>query len=246
MALDKVLLGRLLLLNEPWTVRDFRFDPGTRKLDVWIGIEAPRGWFGLGRRHEADAAARVWRHIDIAGWRCLIHAQAPAGADLSAQPWAGTADMPFSQALSKHVFALFNEGVSLTGICAITGIPLEELWKFKVSLDQGRTAIAESGKAGALPEPAVSTLTAADTPDGIPDLGDPVWLKLLEGQMELDIRALSLKLLMTRLRSQLEVITDEEVRLLKLRELHRYFVKNARMLGHELSQLRATDPADHK
>jgi hypothetical protein len=28
MALDKVLLGRLLQLNEPWTVRDFRFDPG--------------------------------------------------------------------------------------------------------------------------------------------------------------------------------------------------------------------------
>jgi hypothetical protein len=69
-------------------------------------------------------------------------------------------------------------------------------------------------------------------------VSDPVWLKLIEGQVDLDIRALSLKLLMTRLRSQLEVITDEEVRMLKLRELHRYFVKNARMLGHELSQLR--------
>jgi hypothetical protein len=76
------------------------------------------------------------------------------------------------------------------------------------------------------------------TSGDIPDVSDPVWLKLIEGQVDLDIRALSLKLLMTRLRSQLEVITDEEVRMLKLRELHRYFVKNARMLGHELSQLR--------
>jgi hypothetical protein len=50
MALDKALLGRLLQLNEPWTVRDFRFDPDARRLDAWIGVEAPRGWFGRMRR----------------------------------------------------------------------------------------------------------------------------------------------------------------------------------------------------
>lgn len=43
--------------------------------------------------------------------------------------------------------------------------------------------------------------------------------------------------MLSRVRSQLAVITDDEVRELKVRELHRYFVKNARMLGHELKQL---------
>jgi len=56
--------------------------------------------------------------------------------------------------------------------------------------------------------------------------------------MKLDIRVLSLKLMLTRVRSQLEVISDDEVRLLKLRDLHRYFVKNERVLGHELAQLK--------
>jgi len=240
MALDKVLLGRLLQLNEPWTVRDFRFDPAGRRLDVWIGVEAPRGWFGRVRRQPAEGPERIWRHIDISGWRCHIHVQAPEGADLSALPWAGPADMPFSQALAKHVFALFNEGVALNGICSITGIPLQELWKFKFSLDQGKTAMADPVKpvAASVTPIAEAPEVAAQSPEDIPDLTDPVWLKLIEGQLDLDIRALSLKLLMTRLRSQLEVITDEEVRMLKLRELHRYFVKNARMLGHELSQLR--------
>jgi hypothetical protein len=56
------------------------------------------------------------------------------------------ADMPFSQALSKQVFSLFNEGVPLNGICTITGIPLQELWKFKFSLDQGRTAMADPAR----------------------------------------------------------------------------------------------------
>ena len=239
MALDKVLLGRLLQLNEPWTVRDFRFDPDARKLDAWIGVEPPRGWFARVRRQPAEGPERVWRHTDLAGWRCHVHVQAPVGADLSALPWAGTVDMPFSQALSKHVFALFNEGVPLNGICSITGIPLQELWKFKYSLDQGKTAIAAPSSQPVDLAPAGTVAPAALAGD-IPDLTDPVWLKLIEGQVDLDIRALSLKLLMTRLRSQLEVITDEEVRMLKLRELHRYFVKNSRMLGHELSQLRAS------
>jgi hypothetical protein len=240
MSLDKVLLGRLLQLNEPWMVRDFRFDPDARRLDVWVGVEAPRGWFVRVRRQPVEGPESVWRHVDVAGWRCHVHVQAPVGADLGALPWVGPSDMPFSRALSKYVFTLFNEGVPLNGICTITGIPLQELWKFKYSLDQGKTSIAvpaaPAAEAGASE---VATAPAAPSSDDIPDLTDPVWLKLIEGQVELDIRALSLKLLMTRLRSQLEVITDEEVRMLKLRELHRYFVKNARMLGHELSQLRA-------
>jgi hypothetical protein len=242
MALDKVLLGRLLQLNEPWTVRDFRFDPGARRIDAWIGLEVQRGWFGLARKQEPEAAERVWRHIDLAGWRCHLRVLAPPNADLSSLPWAGPADMPFSQALSKQVFALFNEGVSLNGICAITGIPLQELWKFKFALDQGKAAIAEPSKASAATaiQPAADpgAPPAAASDDDIPDVADPVWLQLIEGQRDIDIRALSLKLLMTRLRSQMEVITDDEVRMLKLRELHRYFVKNARMLGHELAQLR--------
>ena len=139
------------------------------------------------------------------------------------------------------MFALFNEGVSLNGICAITGIPLQELWKFKFALDQGKAAITDPARAAVAAQAAVAAEAAAPavaSDDDVPDVADPVWLQLIEGRRDIDIRALSLKLLMTRLRSQMEVITDDEVRMLKLRELHRYFVKNARMLGHELAQLR--------
>ncbi len=56
--------------------------------------------------------------------------------------------------------------------------------------------------------------------------------------MALDIRVLSLKLLLTRLRTQWQVLEDDEVKVAKLRELQRYFVKSSSALGHELSQLR--------
>ena len=76
------------------------------------------------------------------------------------------------------------------------------------------------------------------TSAAVPDVTDPVWLRLLDGDLSLDIKVLSLKLMLTKLRSQLDLIHDEEVRLLKLKELHRYFVKNERVLTHELDQLR--------
>ena len=82
------------------------------------------------------------------------------------------------------------------------------------------------------------TATQAGEDGDVPDVSDPVWMQLASGGIEPDIRVLSLKLLLTRIRSQMDIIHDDEVRMLKLRELHRYFVKNARMLGHELAQIR--------
>src|SRR5574343_187129 len=68
--------------------------------------------------------------------------------------------------------------------------------------------------------------------------GPSIWLELLSGQRQIDIRALSLKLLLTKLRDQAQQITDAEVRLLKAHELQRYFVRHAHLLGHELAQLK--------
>ena len=51
--------------------------------------------------------------------------------------------------------------------------------------------------------------------------------------------ALGLKLLLTRLRGQLDVIVDPEVRQLKAGEFYRYFVKNRHQLSHELDQIKA-------
>lgn len=86
--------------------------------------------------------------------------------------------------------------------------------------------------------PAATPTGPAPASTAVPDVTDPVWLRLLDGDLSLDIKVLSLKLMLTKLRSQLDLIHDEEVRLLKLKELHRYFVKNERVLTHELDQLR--------
>jgi hypothetical protein len=133
------------------------------------------------------------------------------------------------------VFALFGEGVSLQSVCTLLDLSLQDVWRYRYALDTGRTGSGESEVPGRPAAPTADPVTASAL---VPDVTDPVWLRLLDGDMSLDIKVLSLKLMLTRLRSQLDLIHDEEVRMLKLKELHRYFVKNERVLTHELDQLR--------
>lgn len=78
---------------------------------------------------------------------------------------------------------------------------------------------------------------AAPSTPGLPDVSDPLWLDLLNGERDLDVRTLSLRLLLSKLRGQARGMKDDEVRMLKLVELHRYFEKNQAALRHEISQL---------
>lgn len=241
MATEGMLLGKLLQLREPWAVREHRLDPARQRLDIWVGVEVQRGWFGRPKARLEEGPEQVWRHLDSADWKTFVHVIPPKGADISSHPWAGSADLPFTRAMAKRIFDLLNEGLDLNGICTLYGIKLDELWRFKYALDSGKTGMKaeKQASAGKPATEAASTDAAAPAGDSdVPDVSDPVWLQLVSGTIEPDIRVLSLKLLLTRIRSQMEIIQDDEVRMLKLRELHRYFVKNARMLSHELAQIR--------
>ena len=80
---------------------------------------------------------------------------------------------------------------------------------------------------------------AATAEDGdVPDVSDPMWQALLSGELDLDVRTLSLRLLLTKLRQQARGLQDDELRMLKLVELHRYFARHRAVLRHEIDQLR--------
>jgi hypothetical protein len=130
--------------------------------------------------------------------------------------------------MSRQIASMLLEGVKFQSICSILDVTVADLWKFKHSLDSGK-----AGLSSAPPPPPV----AAAPSTRVPEADDPVWEKLLDGSTNIDIRVLSLKLLLTKLREQMRVITDAEVRVLKAYELQRYFLRYEQMLGHELGQL---------
>lgn len=244
MTLERELLNKLLQVTAPCAVSEIRVDEQRRRVDVWIGIRTPRSWFGGGA---AAAAIREtqWRHVNLGGYHCYIHARLPAGTELLEQPWLGDDKLGFTRAKAKQIFALLSEGVSYDGICQLLDVPFNDLWKFKFALDNGsatpglqdrparpRSVVAGERSRTVAPRPAA----VADA--AVPDATDPVWQELVEGRLPVDIRVLSLQLLLTRMRSQFATIHDKEVRLLKLRDLHRYVTRNERVLDYELSQLR--------
>lgn len=239
-SIDKALLRQLLLIERPWEVRDYRLDVRKRRCDVWIGQEPERGWFGRPKAAPAGEVA-VWQHLALGPVRFHLHVTLPPGFESRGIGWMGEPGMPFTRALAARVFALFGEGVPLQSVCTLLDLSLQDVWRYRYALDTGRTGGGESESPARPAEPQASAAAFAEpapASTAVPDVTDPVWLRLLDGDLSLDIKVLSLKLMLTKLRSQLDLIHDEEVRLLKLKELHRYFVKNERVLTHELNQLR--------
>ncbi|CAM5380944.1 hypothetical protein [Thauera mechernichensis] len=235
---ERHLWQTLLDVEAPWTVTDCK-ENGGRRHDIWIGLETPRPWLGIVRARPVPGTRTLsWRHANFGAWQIHIHVQAPGTADLSRQPWAGEPDLPFTRALNERIFTFLREGCSLQSICTLLDLPITELWRLRYAMDSGRWGFDRSPAKCIAAHGSETDAGAAADPD-VPDVADPVWVALLEGGRQLDIRVLGLKLLLTRLRAQFEMISDVEVRTLKLQELHRYFLKNKRLLAHELSQIRS-------
>lgn len=220
----------MLDLKAPWRIFDIRDDLRDGQLDVWVGIEPPRKSWIFGRTPPVQKTKDyVWRHVGLGTKRCFVHASLPADVGIEDISCFGEKGLPFSRALNLQVATLFSHGMTLQHICAVLDLPISDIWKFRHRLDSGQANLSSrSTEAG---EQAVAK-------SAVPEPDDPMWERLLEGALTLDIRILSLKLLMNKMREQMQAITDKEVRTLKSYELQRYFAKNERQLGHELAQLR--------
>lgn len=226
------LLYNILELSQPWKVLDMRDDLHDRQIDVWVGVEPPKKNWIFGRTpHEQKTTEYVWRHVNLAGLRCVIHASLPTGTDTSEFRWCGDKGVPFTRLLALHVAALMSQGLALQHICAVLDISVEDLWKFRHRLNTGEARLSGSA----------STVEAAalDGDEGeVPDAENPIWESLLDGTASIDIRILSMKLMLARMREQMRGIKDKEVRTLKVYELQRYVVRNKRQLAYEIGQLR--------
>ena len=223
------LLHKLLEIESPWQVIRLREDVGKHQIDVWVAQQTGKSnWlFGAKTAAVPEDREHTWRHINLGNVRCVIHAE--ANVETSHSPWRGEQGQPFTNAMSKLIVGMMRDGIKLQSICAILDITVGDLWKFKHGLDSGKTGLMTT-----LAEtPASGTTTGSRVPE--PDAS--IWPGLLDGSINLDIRLLSLKLLLTRMRDQMRVITDPEVRALKCYELQRFFVRYEKTLGHELSQI---------
>ena len=241
MTQDHELLTKLLQIERPCAITDFRLNAANKRLDVWIGIESP-GWFGRSKDSSPAANERLWRHINIGNLRCYVHVPQSVVEHHGNVAWIGDGKQNFTRAKGRQILNLLSEGVGYEGICSILEVPFDELWKFKFAVDNGTVTLGKSTVPSTGPSRGQTSVRADSASDGsrepnVPEATDPIWQELLEGRFSLDIRVLSFQLMLARLRTQITVNQDNDVKMLKLRELQRYIVKNERVLGYELAQL---------
>jgi len=223
------LLHKLLDIEAPWQIVRIREDLGRRQIDVWVAPQTTKGNWLFGAKTASISADRehAWRHINLGDTRCVIHSEVSLTAP--PQPWRGEIGQPFTNAMSRQIAAMMRDGIKLQSICTFLDITVGDLWKFKHGLDSGKTGLASAA--------ASASAEAATAVSKVPEPDSLVWSCLLDGSLNLDIRLLSLKLLLTKMREQMRVIIDPEVRVLKCYELQRFFVRYEKALGYELSQI---------
>ena len=260
------LVGQLTGLAPPWRATHCTVDRGAKVIHLWVTARPPsktasqRSWFGLGSAPQpvqplvAEGPELSWRHTQCLEFSCQVHtldALDPSAMDL---PWFGQLHLPFSNRLSHQVFTCLMEGMDLGAICSMLNLSFADVWKFKHALDLGQVHIANQhprkvrrstpGDSASVAAQAVQAAPSEPSPaavkvaDGVPEVSDPLWEGLVTGRVDIQIKTLSFQLILSKLRQQVSVQQQDEVKLLKLRELHRYVQRNARSLQFELNQLR--------
>lgn len=239
-------LGLAAGVQSPWHASQYSIDHASSTIHLWVArqpapqLQQKRGWFGVKivrtAPSQAGAADQRWRHLDCMDYACFIHTQEQLEASHLDLPWFGPPDMPFSNRLARKVFQFLREGLDMQLICDVLKLSFTDLWKFKYALDNGllhfeyAPAAHRKPKDGGGPAPSGAGGT-------VPDMCDPVWENLVTGALNIQIRTLGFQLLLAKLRQQVSLQQSDDVKLMKLRELHRYVERHERVLSHELRQL---------
>jgi hypothetical protein len=244
----------LLDIAPPFAIIKSIASQNNKRFDIWISDQPTlhtkasaekTGWFGKKKQTAKSSAAvpdidnyLVWRHLDVAGWKMYVHTPNPTPAAMKDEAWTGNPGQQFSNALSRIIFMMMGEGASLSLICSTLRLDLADLWAYKSALDKGLVGIQGQGVNLTRAQSAFNGVGQTQSSTSVvPGYEAPVWLNIANGSLNLDIKTLSLRLLLTKVKSQFTLALDDEVRSLHVRELHRYFERNQRALSHEIAQL---------
>jgi hypothetical protein len=251
-------------IPSPWRITQYQVNDVAKTVHLWITrhplpqVEKKRNWFGMMSTTPSVSTPPAagpdlhWRHLNCMDYTCTIHTVDQLDARHHHLPWFGEIGLPFTNRMSRQVFICLSEGMEMSALCAMLDIPFTDLWKFKFALDNGQVRFdyvpaKKAGQPTAAATAAQMVAAAELKPDGaVPDVANPVWEQLITGDLNIQIKTLSFQLILTKLRQQVSMQQNDEVKLMKLRELHRYVERNERSLSHELKQLReqsSSEPA---
>ena len=242
-------------ISAPWRITNFQFDPMAKMLHLWLTRHPPqevkKGFFKRWSQspppiHAVDsvlgAQGMRWRHLNCMDYACMIHTNDVLEPRHHQLPWLGKPGQPFTNRMVKHISGSVSKGTDLSVVADLLGVDFSDLWKVKFALERKGDAL---NKAMDAPMPSAPPLPPSESvesgligSDVLASINYAVWEKLIRGELNIQIKALGFQLLLTKLRSQVAEQPTPDVIELKVRELLRFMVRNARSLDHEMTQIR--------
>ena len=245
----------------PWRIVSFQFDPMAKMLHLWLTRHPPqevkKGLFRRWSQNQATVTAvdtvlgvqeMRWRHLNCMDYTCIIHTTDVLEPRHYQLPWLGQPGQPFTNRMMKHIGHSISKGTDLSVVADLLGVDFSDVWKVKFALERKvetlRAATASPAAQPAPepppppPPPPSEEGVAAANPDILTSINYAIWERLVKGEINIQIKALGLQLLLTKLRSQVAEQPTPDVIELKVRELLRFMVRNARSLDYELVQIR--------
>jgi hypothetical protein len=236
----------ILDVAHPFTIVKSAASQTNRRVDVWISdVSVPKtdinavktSWFGRKKQPSQTSITtpdiskyQEWRHLDMVGWKMFVHTPSPTPDSMVDAPWTGQPGQKFTNAMSRIIVMMMGDGATPSLICSTLRLDVSDLWSYKSALEKGLVGIQAQAAAKNFGQ--MSAIVTS-----VPGYESPIWLNIARGTFNLDIKTLSLRLLLTKVKSQYLVALDDEVRSLHVRELHRYFERNQRVLAHEIAQI---------
>jgi hypothetical protein len=218
----------LLEVNEPWEVSRVRVDTHSRELHAYLS--SGKSWFG---RYLGEQPRSRWRHLNIGAYKTYIHASLPEQNEQAAHPFLGKSTSDFTHGLARRVIQCLQNGLRYRQVCALLDIDIHLAWQIKHAIESGQLATADTDLRARLQLDDPAEQSASSIPPG----DDHAWLRLLALDCPFEIRLLSLKLLLARARQDFARAHDPDMRILRINELRRFFIKHEKHLQHEIAQL---------
>lgn len=229
---DSELCRWLLEITEPWDVSRVRVDGHSREVHIYLSTG--KGWFGRPRIEEPRSR---WRHTNIGAYKTFIHASLPEqGGEGALQPFLGKTDSDFTHGLARRVIQCLQKGMGFRQVCALMDIDIHLAWQIRNAIGSDKLTAGDAELQARLRQDDAAEASGNAMP-AIPASDDPAWQRLLATDCTYDIRMLSLKLLLARIRQDFAQTQDPNMRTLRINEVRRFFIKHEKHLQHEIAQM---------
>lgn len=238
---DSEFCTQILKLSDGWTATDIEIDKPSNRIDITVayGEKGKRTFFK--RRQETDTAILTLRHLPILGMRSYLNVPEPAEEN-NFETWNYVASK-LTKAMEDFAISAIRSCKSIQGVSDVTGLTPSEVRELSertgVSIERPVVEPSVQSSEPALEQTVVQSFDLIEMED-IPTETHPNWMKLILGQLQLHSSAVGLKMLLQRVRQEINSAPNETTKMAGIRLLRQYFIKNQATHKEDIEILNGT------